>query len=55
MYMDGQKEFAQIDHDCLDPYLTVNIGSVISMIKVYFSMELEPMLVVVPFGVQKGF
>lgn len=33
-YMDGQKEFAQIDHDDLYPYLLVNIGSGVSMIKV---------------------
>ena len=33
-YMDGQKEFAQIDQDNLYPYLLVNIGSGVSMIKV---------------------
>ncbi|XP_050206824.1 pantothenate kinase 1 isoform X2 [Mercurialis annua] len=32
-YMDGQKEFVQIDND-LYPYLLVNIGSGVSMIKV---------------------
>ncbi|CAB4264361.1 unnamed protein product [Prunus armeniaca] len=33
-YMDGQKEFVQIDHDDLYPYMLVNIGSGVSMIKV---------------------
>ncbi|KAK9277422.1 hypothetical protein L1049_006965 [Liquidambar formosana] len=33
-YMDGQKEFVQIDHNDLYPYLLVNIGSGVSMIKV---------------------
>ncbi|KAF3431253.1 hypothetical protein FNV43_RR25983 [Rhamnella rubrinervis] len=33
-YMDGQKEFVQIDHHDLYPYLLVNIGSGVSMIKV---------------------
>ncbi|XP_061990754.1 pantothenate kinase 1 [Rosa rugosa] len=33
-YMDGQKEFAQIDQEDLYPYLLVNIGSGVSMIKV---------------------
>ncbi|XP_055959795.1 pantothenate kinase 1-like [Mercurialis annua] len=32
-YMDGQKEFVQIDHNDLYPYLLVNIGSGVSMIK----------------------
>uniref|UniRef100_A0A2P2NY84 pantothenate kinase n=1 Tax=Rhizophora mucronata TaxID=61149 RepID=A0A2P2NY84_RHIMU len=34
IYMDGQKEFVQIDHNDLYPYLLVNIGSGVSMIKV---------------------
>ncbi|XP_010044613.2 pantothenate kinase 1 [Eucalyptus grandis] len=33
-YMDGQKQFVQIDHKDLYPYLLVNIGSGVSMIKV---------------------
>ncbi|KAJ7943650.1 Pantothenate kinase 2 [Quillaja saponaria] len=33
-YIDGQKEFVQIDHNDLYPYLLVNIGSGVSMIKV---------------------
>ncbi|PIN10328.1 Pantothenate kinase PanK [Handroanthus impetiginosus] len=33
-YMDGQKEYVQIDHRDLYPYLLVNIGSGVSMIKV---------------------
>ncbi|KAK1552292.1 hypothetical protein Q3G72_014005 [Acer saccharum] len=33
-YMDGQKEFVHIDHNDLYPYLLVNIGSGVSMIKV---------------------
>ncbi|XP_057949046.1 pantothenate kinase 1 [Malania oleifera] len=33
-YMDGRKEFVQIDHNDLYPYLLVNIGSGVSMIKV---------------------
>ncbi|XVE92406.1 hypothetical protein REPUB_Repub01dG0094500 [Reevesia pubescens] len=33
-YMDGQKEFVQIDHNDLYPYLLVNIGSGVSIIKV---------------------
>ncbi|KAM2110072.1 hypothetical protein ACFX1R_012870 [Malus domestica] len=33
-YMDGQREFVKIDHDDLYPYLLVNIGSGVSMIKV---------------------
>ncbi|CAL2251242.1 unnamed protein product [Prunus armeniaca] len=53
-YMDGQKEFVQIDHDDLYPYMLVNIGSGVSMIKVdghgKFEQE-EPMLVATPFGV----
>ncbi|RXH69744.1 hypothetical protein DVH24_007000 [Malus domestica] len=32
-YMGGQKEFVKIDHDDLYPYLLVNIGSGVSMIK----------------------
>lgn len=35
-YLDGQKEFVQIDHNDLYPYLLVNIGSGVSMIKVYY-------------------
>lgn len=34
IYMDSQKEFVQIDHKDLYPYLLVNIGSGVSMIKV---------------------
>ncbi|KAI4314336.1 hypothetical protein L6164_027255 [Bauhinia variegata] len=33
-YLDGQKQFVQIDHNDLYPYLLVNIGSGVSMIKV---------------------
>ncbi|KAM7468651.1 hypothetical protein LguiB_016213 [Lonicera macranthoides] len=33
-YMDGQKEYVKIDHNDLYPYLLVNIGSGVSMIKV---------------------
>lgn len=33
-YMGGQKEFVKIDHEDLYPYLLVNIGSGVSMIKV---------------------
>ncbi|KDP26598.1 hypothetical protein JCGZ_17756 [Jatropha curcas] len=33
-YVDGHKEFLQIDHNDLYPYLLVNIGSGVSMIKV---------------------
>ncbi|XP_071928751.1 pantothenate kinase 1-like isoform X4 [Coffea arabica] len=33
-YMDGQKEYVQIDQNDLYPYLLVNIGSGVSMIKV---------------------
>ncbi|XP_062158988.1 pantothenate kinase 1 isoform X1 [Alnus glutinosa] len=33
-YMEGQKEFVQIDHNDLYPYLLVNIGSGVSMLKV---------------------
>lgn len=32
--MEGQKEFVQIDQNELYPYLLVNIGSGVSMIKV---------------------
>ena len=41
--MDGQKEFVQIDHNDLYPYLLVNIGSGVSMLKVIlliFDLEL---------------
>lgn len=34
--MEGQKEFVQIDQNELFPYLLVNIGSGVSMIKVQF-------------------
>lgn len=41
--MDGQKEYVQIDQNDLYPYLLVNIGSGVSMIKVgpisYFEAE----------------
>ncbi|XP_010473224.1 PREDICTED: pantothenate kinase 1 [Camelina sativa] len=33
-YLDGQKDFVEIDHNDLYPYLLVNIGSGVSMIKV---------------------
>lgn len=33
-YIDGQKEYVKIDHDDLYPYLLVNMGSGVSMIKV---------------------
>ncbi|KAD1852820.1 hypothetical protein E3N88_42208 [Mikania micrantha] len=33
-YMNGQRNYEQIDHDDLYPYLLVNIGSGVSMIKV---------------------
>ncbi|KAJ4960343.1 hypothetical protein NE237_020253 [Protea cynaroides] len=33
-HLEGQKEFVQIDHNDLFPYLLVNIGSGVSMIKV---------------------
>ncbi|KAG8366115.1 hypothetical protein BUALT_Bualt17G0042300 [Buddleja alternifolia] len=33
-YMDGQKDYVQIDHKDLYPYLLVNVGSGVSMIKV---------------------
>ncbi|CAB4279269.1 unnamed protein product [Prunus armeniaca] len=33
-YMDGHKEFVQIDRDDLYPYMLVNIGSGVNMIKV---------------------
>lgn len=33
--MEGHKEFVQIDHNELFPYLLVNVGSGVSMIKVY--------------------
>lgn len=35
-YLDGQKEFVEIDHNDLYPYLLVNIGSGVSMIKVHY-------------------
>lgn len=34
--MEGQKEFVQIDPNDLFPYLLVNIGSGVSMLKVHF-------------------
>jgi len=34
--MEGQKEFVQIEPNDLFPYLLVNIGSGVSMIKVHF-------------------
>ncbi|KAI8013786.1 Pantothenate kinase 2 [Camellia lanceoleosa] len=36
-HMEGQKEFVQIDQNELFPYLLVNIGSGVSMIKLLFS------------------
>lgn len=38
--MDGQKEYVKIDHNDLYPYLLVNIGSGVSMIKVIFTTVL---------------
>lgn len=35
-HMEGHKEFVQIDHNDLFPYLLVNVGSGVSMIKVFF-------------------
>ena len=35
-HMEGHKEFVQIDHNDLFPYLLVNIGSGVSIIKVFF-------------------
>ncbi|KAJ4711093.1 Pantothenate kinase 2 [Melia azedarach] len=40
-YMDGQKEYVQIDHNDLYPYLLVNIGSGVSMIKVDSDSKFE--------------
>ncbi|XVF02470.1 hypothetical protein REPUB_Repub04eG0178100 [Reevesia pubescens] len=40
-YLDGQKEFVQIDHNDLYPYLLVNIGSGVSMIKVHGDGKFE--------------
>uniref|UniRef100_A0A1J3FVQ9 pantothenate kinase n=1 Tax=Noccaea caerulescens TaxID=107243 RepID=A0A1J3FVQ9_NOCCA len=40
-YLDGQKEFVEIDHNDLYPYLLVNIGSGVSMIKVDGDGEYE--------------
>ena len=41
--MEGQKEFVQIDQNDLFPYLLVNIGSGVSMIKVceFWILELK--------------
>lgn len=33
-HMEGQKEFVQIDHNDMFPYLLVNVGSGVSIIKV---------------------
>lgn len=33
-YVDDRKDFVKIDHDDLYPYLLVNVGSGVSMIKV---------------------
>ena len=38
--MEGKKEFVQLDHNELFPYLLVNIGSGVSMIKVMLSVNL---------------
>ncbi|KAL8519076.1 hypothetical protein ACS0TY_010134 [Phlomoides rotata] len=40
-YMDGQKDYVQIDHKDLYPYLLVNVGSGVSMIKVDGDNEYE--------------
>ncbi|KAK4423830.1 Pantothenate kinase [Sesamum alatum] len=40
-YMNGEKEYAQIDHKDLYPYLLVNIGSGVSMIKVESDSKFE--------------
>lgn len=39
-YMNGEKEYVQIDQKDLYPYLLVNIGSGVSMIKVMLSTYL---------------
>lgn len=39
--MNGEKEFVQIDQTSLYPYLLVNIGSGVSMIKVYHNLNFE--------------
>ncbi|KAL9149593.1 hypothetical protein ABFS82_12G118000 [Erythranthe guttata] len=40
-YLDGQKDYVQIDHKDLYPYLLVNVGSGVSMIKVDGDNEFE--------------
>ncbi|KAL0421375.1 UNVERIFIED_CONTAM: Pantothenate kinase [Sesamum latifolium] len=40
-YMDGVKDYVQIDHNDLYPYLLVNVGSGVSMIKVDGDNEFE--------------
>lgn len=42
--MEGQKEFVQIDPNDLFPYLLVNIGSGVSMIKVH--LPLSPVYII---------
>ncbi|RVX18346.1 Pantothenate kinase 2 [Vitis vinifera] len=59
-HMEGHKEFVQIDHNDLFPYLLVNIGSGVSMIKCRlmgmgsFSGLVGQMLVVVLIGLGKA-
>lgn len=43
-HMDGQKEFIQIDQNDLFPYLLVNIGSGVSIIKVFTSFRADKRL-----------
>ncbi|KAL5723805.1 pantothenate kinase [Ranunculus cassubicifolius] len=40
-HMEGQKKFVQIDHNDLFPYLLVNIGSGVSMLKVHGDGKFE--------------
>jgi type II pantothenate kinase len=37
-HMDGQKEYVQIDQNDMFPYLLVNVGSGVSIIKVTFRL-----------------
>lgn len=43
-HMDGQKEYVQIDQNDLFPYLLVNVGSGVSIIKVTLRLTLSPSL-----------
>lgn len=42
-YIDGREEYVQIDHNDLYPYLLVNIGSGVSMIKVILIISISTM------------